>query len=107
MTQQTDTASNTQADTVAAADAAGGNFAKAFLPGLVLGLVLGLFIGAWLPPFFGEKNELIPAPPRDPQSEEERHRGEAPEADGEVLPVEPDGGIGTTPDPAPEPSPTP
>ena len=37
-------------DTVAAADAAGGQFAKAFLPGLVLGLVLGLFIGAWLPP---------------------------------------------------------
>jgi len=66
-------------DTVAAADAAGGQFAKAFLPGLVLGLVLGLFIGAGLPPFFGEKSDLVPAQPREPQSPEDRHRGEAPE----------------------------
>lgn len=66
-----------QQDTVAAADAAGGQFAKAFLPGLVLGLVLGLFIGAWLPPFFGDKPELVPAGPGQPMTEEERHRGEA------------------------------
>jgi hypothetical protein len=79
-------------DTIAAADAAGSNFAKAFLPGLVLGLVLGLFIGAWLPPFFGEKPALVPAPPRDPQDAGERHRGEAPpgpEAEANPPPATP------------------
>lgn len=80
-------------DTVAAADAAGGQFAKAFLPGLVLGLVLGLFIGAWLPPYFGEKPELIPGQPGLPQTEAERHRGEA----GDQAPE---------PNPAPEAAPS-
>lgn len=78
-----------QTETVAAADAAGSQFAKAFLPGLVLGLVVGLFVGAWLPPFFGESTELVPAPPRDPQSAEDRHRGEAPQPDPASVPEEP------------------
>jgi hypothetical protein len=67
-----------QTETVAAADAAGSQFAKAFLPGLVLGLVLGLFIGAWLPPFFGEKTALVPAPTPDPSSAEQRRQDESP-----------------------------
>ncbi|MCB9841299.1 MAG: hypothetical protein H6809_06600 [Phycisphaeraceae bacterium] len=67
-----------QPTSIAAADAAGGQFAKAFLPGLVLGLVLGLFIGAWIPPFLGTKPELQPPEAnRSPQTPEERHRAEA------------------------------
>lgn len=66
-----------QTETVASADAAGGQFAKAFLPGLVLGLVLGLFIGAWLPPFFGGKPDLIPASPAGPRTTEDRYNSEA------------------------------
>ncbi|MEZ6233736.1 MAG: hypothetical protein R3B68_06065 [Phycisphaerales bacterium] len=93
-----------QQTSIAAADAAGGQFAKAFLPGLVLGLVLGLFIGAWIPPFLGNKPELQPPEPtRNPQTPEERLRGEGgqptpnPENAGEPAPetgghAEPTGG---------------
>lgn len=90
-----------QQETVAAADAAGGQFAKAFLPGLILGLVLGLFIGAWLPPFFGEKNDLVPAGPRTSQPAEDRHRGEAAESpDLHQTPEEqPPSGAAPTPSP--------
>lgn len=68
-------------ESVAAADAAGGQFARAFLPGLVLGLVIGLFIGAWLPPYLGEKPSLVPAGPASTQTPAQRleqERGEAP-----------------------------